>query len=230
MLINSDFTQRVVVRPGDSPWLASPSPGVERRMLDRIGGEEARATSLVRYAPGSVFPTHGHPDGEEILVLEGVFSDERGDHGPGTYLRNPDGSRHAPRSSSGCTLFVKLRQFAPDDLESACIDTAVTPWRPGLVPGLRVMPLHSHGTQHTALVDWAPGTVFQAHTHWGGEEILVLSGQFEDEHGVYPAGSWLRSPHGSKHAPRAPQGARILVKTGHLVEDFLEPWVCSRPV
>ena len=224
MRLNADFTQRVVIRPDDSPWQASPSPGVTRRLLDRVGDEAARATSLVRYAPGSVFPEHAHPDGEEILVLDGVFSDHRGDHGPGTYLRNPDGSRHAPRSEGGCTLFVKLRQFQLGDDEAVRIDTLSGEWRPGLVPGLRVMPLHSFGTQHTALVDWAPGTVFQPHTHWGGEEILVLSGQFEDEHGVYPAGSWLRSPHLSRHAPHAPQGARILVKTGHLDDDFLKRW------
>ncbi|WP_339826916.1 cupin domain-containing protein [uncultured Arenimonas sp.] len=224
MRLNADFTQRIVIRPGDTPWQASPSPGVTRRMLDRVGDEAARATSLVRYAPGSVFPEHAHPDGEEILVLDGVFTDERGEHGPGTYLRNPDGSRHAPRSAGGCTLFVKLRQFQPGDSESVRIDTHAADWRPGLVPGLRVMSLHSFGTQHTALVDWAPGTVFQPHTHWGGEEILVLSGQFEDEYGVYPAGSWLRSPHLSQHAPRAPLGARILVKTGHLDADFLRRW------
>lgn len=224
MRLNADFTQRIVIRPGDTPWQASPSPGVTRRMLDRVGDEAARATSLVRYAPGSVFPEHSHPDGEEILVLDGVFTDERGDHGPGTYLRNPDGSRHAPRSAGGCTLFVKLRQFQPGDTESVRIDTTAAEWRPGLVPGLRVMSLHSFGTQHTALVDWAPGTVFQRHTHWGGEEILVLDGQFEDEHGVYPAGSWLRSPHLSQHVPRAPLGARILVKTGHLDADFLRRW------
>ena len=224
MRLNADFTQRIVIRPGDTPWQASPSPGVTRRMLDRVGDEAARATSLVRYGPGSVLPEHAHPDGEEILVLDGVFNDERGEHGPGTYLRNPDGSRHAPRSAGGCTLFVKLRQFQRGDTETVRIDTNAADWRPGLVPGLRVMSLHSFGTQHTALVDWAPGTVFQPHTHWGGEEILVLSGQFEDEHGVYPAGSWLRSPHLSQHAPRAPLGARILVKTGHLDADFLRPW------
>lgn len=222
MKINADFSQRVVVRPGDAPWQASPSPGVERCMLDRVGGEQARATSLVRYAPGSAFPEHAHPMGEEILLLEGVFSDERGDFGPGSYLRNPDGSRHAPRSAPGCTLFVKLRQFAPGDEATVAIDTARGEWRPGLVPGLRVMPLHSFGTEHTALVDWAPGTVFQPHTHFGGEEILVLRGVFEDEHGRYPAGSWLRSPHLSRHAPfTREQGATILVKVGHLDEERL---------
>lgn len=224
MRLHADFSQRVVVRPEDSPWQPSPSPGVERRMLDRVGGEQARATSLVRYAPGSAFPEHAHPMGEEILVLEGVFSDERGDFGPGSYLRNPDGSRHAPRSGPGCTLFVKLRQFAPGDEATVALDTARGEWRPGLVPGLRVMPLHSFGTEHTALVDWAPGTVFQPHTHFGGEEILVLDGVFEDEHGRYPAGSWLRSPHLSRHAPFTREGARILVKVGHLDEERLAPW------
>ena len=224
MQINADFSQRVVMRPGEGPWVASPSPGVERRFLDRIGGEQARATSLVRYAPGSAFPGHAHPMGEEILVLEGVFSDERGDFGPGSYLRNPDGSRHAPRSAPGCTLFVKLRQFAPGDDATVAIDTARGEWRPGLVPGLRVMPLHTFGTEHTALVDWAPGTVFQPHTHFGGEEILVLRGVFEDEHGAYPAGTWLRSPHLSRHAPFTREGTTILVKVGHLDEDRLAAW------
>ena len=152
------------------------------------------------------------------------FLDEEGTHPVGTYVRNPPGSMHSPGSISGCVIFVKLRQFAPGDEASVTIDTRNGDWRPGLVPGLRVMPLHSFGTEHTALVDWAPGTVFQPHTHWGGEEILVLSGQFEDEHGLYPAGSWLRSPHHSQHAPRAPLGARILVKTGHLDADFLKRW------
>lgn len=224
MQINADFSQRVVVRPQDGPWTASPALGVERRFLDRIGDEQARATSLVRYAPGSAFPEHSHPSGEEILVLEGVFSDERGDFGPGSYLRNPDGSRHAPRSAPGCTLFVKLRQFSPGDDATVAIDTARGEWRPGLVPGLRVMPLHSFGTEHTALVDWAPGTVFQPHTHFGGEEILVLRGVFEDEHGAYPAGSWIRSPHLSRHAPFTREGTTILVKVGHLDEARLAPW------
>jgi hypothetical protein len=79
-------------------------------------------------------------------------------------------------------------------------------WRQGMVPGLKVLPLHEFGTEHAALVRWAPGTRFTPHRHWGGEEILVLEGVFEDEHGRYPAGSWLRSPHGSMHAPFSEEG------------------------
>src|SRR5579859_6313352 len=113
MLINADFSARAVVDTTALPWIPSPMPGVERKMLERDGGEVARATSLVRYAAGSRFERHEHGGGEEFLVLDGIFSDEYGDYPPGTYVRNPPGSHHAPFSRTGCTLFVKLRQFAP---------------------------------------------------------------------------------------------------------------------
>ena len=215
--INADFEQRAVLRPADARWQPSPLPGVERWMLDRVGGEVARATSLVRYAPGSRFERHVHGGGEEILVLDGVFSDGSGDHGAGTYLRNPPGSAHEPQSREGCLLFVKLRQFAADDLQPVRIATRAEPWRQGLVPGLSVMPLHEHNGISTALVRWAPDTRFHPHSHPGGEEILVLDGVFCDEFGAYPAGSWLRSPPWSRHAPfTGPEGALIYVKVGHL--------------
>ena len=222
MNINDDFSARIVARAANAIWNPSPLPGVDRRMLDRVGDEVARATSIVRYAPGSHFDRHVHGGGEEILVLEGVFSDESGDHAAGTYLRNPPGSAHAPFSREGCLLFVKLRQFASGDLESVRIPTGVAPWRPGLVPGLAVMPLHSHEGIDTALVRWAPNTRFNTHTHPGGEEILVLEGVFSDEGGDYPVGTWLRSPRWSGHTPfTGAEGALIYVKVGHLGADYL---------
>ena len=217
MNVNDDFTARIVARAADASWTPSPLPGVDRRMLDRVGGEVARATSLVRYAPGSHFERHVHGGGEEILVLEGVFSDEAGDHPAGAYLRNPPGSSHAPFSREGCLLFVKLRQFAAGDLASVRVPTRSAPWRPGLVPGLSVMPLHSHEGIDTALVRWAPDTRFNTHAHPGGEEILVLEGVFSDEGGDYPVGTWLRSPCWSRHTPfTGRDSALIYVKVGHL--------------
>ncbi len=222
--LNDDFTQRVVSFAADAAWLPSPEAGIERRMLDRVGGEVARATSIVRYHPGTRFARHVHGGGEEILVLEGVFSDERGDYSAGSYLRNPPGSSHAPFSREGCLIFVKLWQFSAQDTQSLCIDTLAQPWRQGLVPGLSVMALHEHDGVSTALVQWAPNTRFNAHSHPGGEEILVLRGLFRDEAGNYPQGSWLRSPWWSRHAPfTAAEGALIYVKVGHLVADFLTP-------
>lgn len=222
MNLHDDFTQRVVLHAADAVWRPSPLPGVTRRLLDRVGDEVARATSVVRYAPGSRFERHVHGGGEEILVLEGVFSDAAGDHPAGTYLRNPPGTAHAPWSVDGCTLLVKLWQFAPTDVDAVRLDTRSATWRRGLVPGLAVLPLHSHDGVDTALVRWAPDTQFPAHTHPGGEEIFVLEGVFRDEAGDYPAGTWLRSPRWSRHTPyTGAEGALIWVKVGHLGAPFM---------
>jgi len=219
LLLNADLTQRCVVDSTQLPWLESPLPGVQRRLLARDGGEVARATSVVRYAPGARFDAHVHELGEEILVLEGTLSDELGDYGPGTFIKNPPGSKHAPFSESGCTLFVKLRHLDPLDQHRVIVPTRQAPWRQGLVPGLTVLPLWEFGTCHTAMVRWAPGTFFNPHRHFGGEEIFVVEGVFSDEHGHYPQGSWLRSPHLSQHQPFSREGCLILVKTGHLLDD-----------
>ncbi len=216
MKLHADFTQPIVLTTPDLPWADSPMPGVHRRMLERDGDEVARATSVVRYAPGSAFSPHTHGGGEEFFVLDGTFSDENGDYPAGTYVRNPLGSTHTPSSRKGCTILVKLWQMDPDDQKRVVVDTTQTPWLPGLVEGLQVMPLHSFGTENVALVKWAPGTLFQPHRHWGGEEIFVLEGVFEDEFGTYPAGTWLRNPCGSRHTPYSREGCTIYVKTGHL--------------
>jgi anti-sigma factor ChrR (cupin superfamily) len=218
MQLRSDFSTREVVRPGDEDWRASPMPGVDRMMLDRVGDEVARATTIVRYAPNSRFSQHSHDGGEEFIVLEGTFNDEHGSYPKGTYVRNPIGTSHSPFvGDDGCTILVKLHQFQPDDLAPVVIDTVNAAFRLGMVAGLSVLPLHAHGTESVALVRWAPDTQFNPHTHWGGEEIFVLEGTFRDELGDYPAGTWIRSPNSSKHTPyTGPEGALILVKVGHL--------------
>lgn len=225
MEIHANFDERIVIRPDDYVWVDSPSPGVERMMLDRVGGEIARATSLVRYAPNSQFPRHHHGGGEEILVLEGEFADEHGKYGPGYYLRNPVGTSHAPSvGPDGALILVKLHQFEAADTEKKALDTANAAWLPGMVTGLSVQPLHSFEHESVALVRWQPNTRFSSHQHWGGEEIFVISGRFNDEHGSYPAGSWLRSPHGSRHQPFTDaEGALIYVKTGHLADVACDP-------
>ncbi|WND01628.1 cupin domain-containing protein [Temperatibacter marinus] len=216
--LNADFDKKIVVRPADYEWVSSPSAGVNRMMLDRIGGEVARATTLVKFDPNSQFDAHHHDGGEEFLVLEGVFSDEHRDYPKGSYVRNPVGTGHRPHiGNEGATILVKLHQFSPADQEQKVIDTVNTDWSPGLIPGLEVMPLHSFEGENVALVKWAPNTVFTPHKHWGGEEIFVLKGTFYDEHGTYPAGTWIRSPHLSHHAPYTKEEETLIfVKTGHL--------------
>ena len=156
-------------------------------------------------------------------MLEGTFSDENGDYPAGTYVRNPPGSSHTPFTRDGCTIFAKLWQFSPGDEQAVKVNTTTTAWRPGLVPGLSVMPLHEFDGISSALVRWAPHTHFNPHVHPGGEEILVLEGVFRDEHGQYPAGTWLRSPCWSRHTPfTGVEGAIIYVKVGHLGASMLE--------
>ncbi len=214
--VNADYSLRIAINHHNFPWTTSPALGVMRRMLERHGGELAKATSIVRYEQGSCFSTHRHDLGEEFLVLEGVFEDEWGRYPAGTFVKNPAGSHHSPRSTEGCTLFVKLRRIHEDDSQRVVVYWPTAAWHPGMVAGLEVMPLWSSSSTSTALVRWAPGTRFNPHRHWGGEEIYVIEGVFEDEHGRYPAGTWLRSPHLSEHRPFSKEGCTIFVKTGHL--------------
>ena len=214
-MINMDFKQRVVIDTAGQAWVDSPMPGVQRKPLAREDAERGHATSIVRYLPGASFRAHDHPLGEEILVLEGVFSDETGNYHAGTYIRNPEGFRHAPFSDEGCVILVKLHQFQDDDREHVVIDTNTAPFQPGQGK-LQVLPLHQHGSEQVALVRWPAGERFQEHRHFGGEEIYVISGELKDEQGSYPAGSWIRSPLLSQHFPFTEEQTLIWVKVGHL--------------
>lgn len=214
-MLNLEFEQQVVINTELENWVASPSAGVFRKRLAFSEGPKGHVTSIVKYEKGADFSAHKHPLGEEILVLDGVFSDETGDYGAGTYIRNPPGSSHTPFSKEGCTIFVKLNQFSEHDDQFVRVDATKAKWLPG-IGGLQVMPLHEFEHEHVALVKWPAKEVFQAHRHFGGEEILVLSGEFCDEHGRYPANTWIRSPHQSQHHPYVDQETIIFVKTGHL--------------
>lgn len=218
MHLNADFSQRVVIRPEDYRWVDSPMPGVERMMLDRIGDEVARATSLVRYAPNSTFSPHVHGGGEEFLVLEGEFGDEHQTYPAGTYVRNPIGTSHSPRvGEQGCVLFVKLHQFDQEDDAPVVIDTRNAEWGIELTPGIDAMLLHQFQDEHVVLIRWEPNLPFKEHTHHGGEEVFVIEGCFCDEYGDYPAGTWVRYPDQSSHkAFTRDDGALLYLKAGHL--------------
>ena len=217
MKINADLTMPAAVRSDELPWVPSPLPGVERRMLERDGDEVARVTSLVRYAPGSRFSAHTHTGGEEFLVLHGTFSDDYGDFPAGTYVRNPVGSRHAPHSEEGTTILVKLWWMHPDDQDFVRIDTRREDlWQAAEFPGVDVMPLHAFNDETTALYRLAPGSELPERVLDGGEEIFVLDGALDGADGEYGAGSWCRTPIGNSPALASTAGARLFVKRGHL--------------
>ena len=214
--LHADLFTRAVVDTKERPWVESPEPTVQRKLIERVGGDGTRATSLVRFAASAAFPAHDHAGGEEFFVLEGSFCDEAGCHPAGSYVINPPGSRHAPFTPEGCVIFVKLHHLPMICKQKIVINTTQAHWLPGLVEGLTVLPLSDFAGEHTALVRWQPNTYFKPHRHYGGEEIFVLEGEFCDETGCYPAGSWIRSPHQSHHTPFTRLGCTIFVKTGHL--------------
>jgi len=214
-MLNMNFKETVVINTNQQAWEDSPMDGVWRKPLAREAAEHGHTTSVVRFEAGSYFSPHRHPMGEEILVLEGVFSDEHGDYPAGSYLRHPPGSSHKPFSEEGCVLFVKLDQFNTDDTDTLRIDTRSNDWLPG-EGKLEVMPLHENDHESVTLVKWPADTKFEPHRHFGGEEIFVISGTLKDEWGAYPAGTWMRSPHNSEHCPYVEDETVIWMKTGHL--------------
>jgi anti-sigma factor ChrR (cupin superfamily) len=213
MLINADFSLPAIVDPGEYRWVTSPQAGVSRMMLDRVGDECARATSIVKYQPGSAFSRHAHPGGEEIFVLDGVFSDETGDYPAGWYLRNPPGSSHSPSSRYGATIFVKLQQMSPADNATVRIDTRdAANWH--TQPGRRVCHLYARGREHVALLA-VEGRQVILPAWQGCLELLVIDGAVSLSQSRYAAGSWLRLPVGHHGTDlTADDHTTVLLKTG----------------
>lgn len=208
MKINADFTRRVRARFDDSDWIASPMPGVARKMLDRIGAEVARATSIVRYAPGSAFSPHTHDGGEEFLVLEGTFVDEHGAYPAGTYVRNPPTTRHTPSAPDGTTILVKLHQFDPDDRLSVRTGTGTS----------GDLALHSDAHEYVRVESWAPGATLPLDAS-GGMEVFVMEGGFAESGESLTRWDWLRLPPGTvSTATAGADGARVWIKSGHLAD------------
>jgi anti-sigma factor ChrR (cupin superfamily) len=217
--LNADFCRRAAVHSGRLAWTPSPIQGVDRRMLDRIGDEVARATSIVRYAPGSHFSPHVHGGGEEFLVLDGVFQDEHGTFPVGSYVRNPPTSRHTPGSEPGCTLFVKLWQFDQDDRTGVRLDTNSEPFTPFAGrPGVAALELFEDRHERVRLERWSPNTWVKLSAP-GGIELLVLAGTFTEGNERFETHSWLRLPPGAAlQAVAGPQECRVWIKTGHLAD------------
>ncbi len=217
MDINEDFNKRVSMHSSEMPWVPSPMKGVDRRMLDRLGDEVARATSIVRYAAGSSFAAHTHTGGEEFFVLEGVFQDEHGDFPAGTYVRNPPTSFHTPRSDEGCTIFVKLWQYQMNDRTHVIIDTnKMDSVEAAKQPGVSIMPLYKDDHETVHLETWEANTTV-SRTPEGGAEFLVLEGSFEESSEQFKKGSWLRIPSGRTiNIQAGASSAKVWVKAGHL--------------
>ena len=221
MLINADFTRRATLAPEHYQWVSSPQSGVERVMLDRVGAEKARATSIVRYAPNSYFPHHLHPGGEDILVLSGTFSADNIDYPAGWYLRNPPNSGHQPYSDEGAVIFVKLWQMPAAETRYVAIDTNdAANWQ---TQGKRdICHLFSNADEQVSLQRLNANEILFTEAVKGGAEILVLDGELidselADDAKTYTRGGWIRLPVATITQIKAgAKGAKVYLKTGHL--------------
>ena len=217
MRINADFSQRAIVQASADQWVRSSESGVNRLMLDRIGDEVARATSMVRYAAGSSFPRHQHAKGEEFLVLQGVFSDESGDYADGTYVRNPPGTGHSPFSTNGCTILVKLRQFDAEDLQPCVIDTRdADKWVTASLIGGESRLLHEFRHEQVSMLRIAAAETVSIDVADGGLEWLLVSGAIGLENTIYTPMAWFRFPAGDSIQIQVVEDCTIWQKTGHL--------------
>ncbi len=216
MRLNADLSLAASVDSKTLPWVPSPLPGVERRMLERDGDEVARATSLVRYAPGSAFAPHTHGAGEEFLVLEGVFSDETGDFGAGFYVRNPPGSRHTPRSRPGATILVKLRQMPAQEIDFVRVDTRDASLWQSRGEGLQQLTLFDQPWERVVMQRMAAGFRSTTETWVHGVEFYVLDGSIQIDGQTLAAGNWSRYPAGSALVVASEHGALLYRKSGHL--------------
>lgn len=220
LLVNADRTRPALEHGRRLPWLPSPEQGIERRLLERVGGEVALATSIVRYQADSRFPEHVHELGEEFFVLSGTFCDEHGSYPTGTYVRNPPGSRHAPFSDSGCVIFVKLRQMHPDDGQFVRRSFQGLDWVAQGNAGHHRATLFAGNRVTVSLERLNPGATRPATTIRGGEEIFVIEGRFAPVEAapelVLDEWSWFRRPGTRGTALTSLEGALVWCKRGHL--------------
>jgi len=220
--LNADFSRPAAMDTAKMDWQASPSPTVWRKRLDLVDGEFSRVTSVVRYDPDSAFHEHGHPQGEEIFVLDGVFSDEHGDYPAGTFLLNPAGFRHAPFSKDGCVIFVKLCQFAGEDRAHIVVDSNTASWR-SVSPGVDELPLYSDDRypEDIRLLRLGPGAILPdpficPKVAPQGMEIFVVSGELTEGDETLGAGAWLREPRGTTRQFTAATTTTVYLKRNHL--------------
>jgi ChrR Cupin-like domain len=210
---------------------------VNRFLLDRVGDELARATSIVEYAPCSSFPTHCHVGGEEFLVLKGTFHDEHGSYPVGHYVRNPIGSHHAPFvKEDGCTILVKLLQMAdePENFDETSDDTTKDPRSVSIEVSFSKAEKSATGaiqelyqnewTGERVQVCWvSPNTLVPLPQNNDGEEVLVIDGTLLIDDEKFVAWDWLRFPAGGDDSSSTrrmlrsgPAGAQLWRKMGHL--------------
>ncbi|CZF82927.1 ChrR Cupin-like domain protein [Grimontia celer] len=211
---NVDLSAPISIKGGSLPFSDTPMVGVKRMMFERRGDEIARrATSCVRYAPGSSFKPHSHPGGEEYVVLEGTFSDQNGDFTKGWYVRNPVGSTHAPFTKEGCEIFVKLSQVPSTEPDYFYLNTNEADWT-SVSELHKTLSLWDSDLEETSLNQLKAGYQSTEETFDKVVEYFVLSGSATINGTQYEHHSWMRFPANTPVTIATNSGAMIYRKIG----------------
>ena len=225
-MLNADMSKQVIVRASQNEWQTSPSSTVRRKRFHLVGEPESgQVTSLVEYLPGATFHRHEHPDGEEILVLEGVFSDEAGDWPAGSWLLNPEGFAHAPFSEKGCLLFVKLRQYPGAAHLKLDWPTLPNQSKPTATKPVTVSELLIQGDESISIVSFGYDEVASdeeqvtreyTRQYESGVEGFVLEGEVEMNGNPLVQHDWFRLPAGASLTLASNQ-CRLYLKANNVI-------------
>jgi len=96
-----------LVETAQIEWQPTATPGVHYKLL-RSDRETGTQTVLLKFDPGAQFPSHNHPGGEELYVIEGEIQVGRDHLNAGDYLYTPPGGKHPASSKTGCLIFVTV--------------------------------------------------------------------------------------------------------------------------
>ncbi|RXJ74625.1 cupin [Veronia nyctiphanis] len=215
---NMLFEQRVVIKTESLPWQADSLSGVYYKPLAYEKNTRGHDTRFVRVAPGTEIDCVGSA-GEEILVVNGecrfLVDDKTLNARQGCYLRVPHGKSFKLMTHSGCLFLEKRNQFCATDSKTVFTDMALSTWTEAQ-GNLRMLTLHEFNGEQVALIQWPAGQHFFSISHFCGEEVFVLSGEYRDEFGRYPAGTWMRNPHMFEYNPFCQEDTLLWIKVGHL--------------
>mmetsp|Transcript_135455 Transcript_135455/g.377275 ORF Transcript_135455/g.377275 Transcript_135455/m.377275 type:complete len:305 (-) Transcript_135455:80-994(-) len=222
--LNANKSETCLVNTDTQEWIETPAKGVYRKLIERLGGEVARATTVVRFDAGKSFPSHTHGGGEEFIVLEGAWHDEWATQPKYTYVRNYIGSTHQPTiGDSGCTIMVKLRQMAHEHKEPEHTQWDISVhnanWkRRSSSQGCKTLTVFTSPLEEVHFEHWEPGAAGILEVPPKGMESFVVEGSFTDELGEHRAWSWTREAVAGvrRRLVAGPKGCLLYVKSKHL--------------
>jgi len=228
--LNADLSKKVVMRTEDMAFSSRRGDLVGKPVYVAGGKLEGAVTVVVKYFPNADFEHHDHPEGEEIFVLEGVFTDERGDHEAGCYLFNPETFEHTPRTSEeGNLILIRLRQYPNIGVKRTekVVNSNKMEWvtptfmkRGEGVTEKLMYPLFEDQAEYPErqwMEKWSADATPEPYVIEDLLEIFILKGGFTDDDGSYKKGDWIRLPKGATFGGKVSEGfdtCEFLIKSG----------------